>query len=194
MLEYHYDSITCTQKKGFDNLIAYCTEVAVQIALCENNEQAKDLYLAIYSAPETLHYAKDWTAEKNIELLGGSLPAWDYEKFRTLKNICCCIERSALTEPCTEKYDLEEKIALTLSSLMKLYNIPKPERERAIKEILSLDYISLGKKFYTGLTRYVNVKYKKMLDDAVFVISQPRINFSEIWEATRFCSPLLWGG
>ena len=50
------------------------------------------------------------------------------------------IERSALAEPCTESYTLEDKIWLTLTCLLKIYDFEKEERERVISKILATDY------------------------------------------------------
>ena len=167
MLEFHLDKIKKSQSDGDDNLMSYCSEIVMQIALCEHNEYARDLYLAIYSGEETLSYVKDWTAKKNHDILGKYLPDWDYDKFRLFENISCCIERSALTELCNGKYTLEQKIELILDSLMKLYDIEKAEREKVISKVLKLDYVAIGEELFKNLTEFVNNKYKKMLDDAI---------------------------
>ena len=46
--EFHTKCINKVSKEH-DDLFSYCWEISSQIMLCEENEQAKDLYLAIYS-------------------------------------------------------------------------------------------------------------------------------------------------
>ena len=99
---FHTKCIDKVEKEN-DDLFSYCWEVVAQIMLCEENEQAKDIYLAIYSYPLTLQYVKEWTAEKNQRILGDRLKDWTYERFRRVENVTCCIERSALREKVIKK-------------------------------------------------------------------------------------------
>lgn len=165
LVSFHSQSILNVREQGYSDLLAYCWEITAQIVMCEDNPQAKDLYLAIYTQPMTLAYVKDWTAEKNIKILGSRLPDWTEERFRMVENVTCCIERSALTEPCTESYTLEDKIALTLDSLLKIYDVSKEEREETIREVLRTDYHKAGHDIFIGLTEYAEQHNQKALDD-----------------------------
>lgn len=164
--EFHTKCINKVSKEH-DDLFSYCWEIAAQIMLCEENEQAKDLYLAIYSYPMTLHYVKDWTAEKNKKILGERLSDWTLERFRRVENVTCCIERSALTEPCTENYTIEDKIRLILTCLLKIYDISFEEREKVINEILKTDYHKMGHDLLKQLTKYVEKQNKQALNEAI---------------------------
>lgn len=165
--QFHTKSIDKIFKKEKNDLYSYCWEVTAQIVLCEENEQAKDIYLAIYSHPLTLQYVKDWTAEKNQKILGERLSDWTYERFRRVENVTCCIERSALTESCTESYTIEEKIRLILTCLLKIYDIGYEEREKVIKEILETDYRKMGHDLLKQLTKYVENQNKQALNEAI---------------------------
>ena len=129
-------------------------------------ENAKDIYLAIYSYPLTLNYVKEWTAEKNQRILGDRLKDWTYERFRRVENVTCCIERSALTEPCTDIYTIEDKIRLILTCLLKIYDINLEEREKVIKKILDIDYHKMGHDLLKQLTKYVENQNKQALENA----------------------------
>lgn len=164
--EFHTKCINKVSKEH-DDLFSYCWEISSQIMLCEENEQAKDLYLAIYSYPMTLYYVKDWTAEKNKKILGERLSDWTLERFRRVENVTCCIERSALTEPCTENYTIEDKIRLILTCLLKIYDISFEEREKVINEILKTDYHKMGHDLLKQLTKYVEKQNKQALNEAI---------------------------
>lgn len=140
IMSYHTKFIEYNKSKKEKNLYTYCLEIIVQIALCEEKENIRDIYYSMYSEPLTMAYLKDWTAEKNLCILGSYLPDWDLKRFRRAANVTCCIERSALAEPCSEDYTLEDKIWLTLTCLLKIYDFEKEERERVIAEILATDY------------------------------------------------------
>ena len=70
-------------------------------------------------------------------------------------NVTCCIERSALAEPCTEDYTLEDKIHLTLTCLLKIYDFDKEQREKVISEILSTDYQKIKTEMLKQLDEFL---------------------------------------
>lgn len=156
----------CIKKisKDKDWLYTYCWEVTAQIVLCEQNPIIKDLYLAIYSLPMTSEFVKNWTAQKNIEVLGEYLEDWDFNRFRRAETVTCCVERSALAEPCTEDYTLEDKIKLTLTCLLKIYDIEKEKRERVINEILQTDYKKMGSSLNKQLVKFIEKTNEERLE------------------------------
>lgn len=139
LMDYHLDIIEETVKETEDNLFSYTTEIAIQIALCETNKKAWDLYHAAYSHPETLAYIKDWCARKSYELLGDRTPLLHESDYRKIENITCGIEFAALMTPCDRYFSLEDKIRLSLDTMMKAYDIPETDRKKVIEKVLSLD-------------------------------------------------------
>lgn len=155
IMSYHTKFILYNKDNGKDDLFTYCIEIVVQIALCEERENIRDIYYSMYSEPLTMAYLKDWTAEKNLGILGKYLPEWDLKRFRRAANVTCCIERSALAEPCTEDYTLEDKIRLTLTCLLKIYDFGKAEREKVISEILATDYPKIKNEMLKQLDEFL---------------------------------------
>ena len=166
--QFHEKCLKNISKKGYDDLFTYCWEVTAQITLCDEFENMKDLYFAMYSHPMTLNYIKDWTAEKNLKILGDRLSDWDINRFRRAEIVNCCIERSALTEPCTDDYSLEDKIRLILTCILKIYDIDKVSREKTINDILSTDYKKTGKELYKQLSKYVENYNQKAIENSKF--------------------------
>ena len=109
----------------------------------------------MYSEPLTMAYLKDWTAEKNLDILGKYLPEWDLKRFRKTANVTCCIERSALAEVCSEDYTLEDKIRLTLTCLLKIYDFSKEDREKVIDRILKTDYQKIKTEMLKQLDEFI---------------------------------------
>lgn len=155
IMSYHRKFIEYTKSENKENIYTYCLEIVVQIALCEERENIRDIYYSMYSDPLTMAYLKDWTAEKNLDILGRYLPEWDIKRFRQTANVTCCIERSALAETCTEEYTLEDKIRLTLTCLLKIYDFPKDDREKVISEILNTDYHKIKVRMLAELDKYL---------------------------------------
>lgn len=167
VLEFHMKCINRVRGDGYDDLLAYCWEVVAQIVICEDYEKMRELYLQIYTHPLTMSRVKDWTADKNYQLLHRHLPEWTPQRFRIFENVACCIERSALTEPCTEEYPLETKVIITLDSLLKLYDVEKPAREKLIKQILDLNYHEVGRALHKEFIDFVEKANQKALERAL---------------------------
>jgi AcrR family transcriptional regulator len=155
IMNYHKKFIEYNKSKGAENLYTYCLEIVVQTALCEERENIRDIYYSMYSEPLTMAFLKDWTAEKNLDILGSYLPDWDLTRFRRATNVTCCIERSALSEPCTEDYTLEDKIWLTLTCLLKIYDFEKEDRETVISQILATDYHKIKNEMLKQLDEFL---------------------------------------
>ena len=148
LMDFHLDLIDASQEKSNDALFSYALEIAVQIALCETDDKAYDLYYAAYSHPATFDYIKDWAAKKNYHLLRDRLPDWSEEDFRTVENITGGIELAAFTAPKNRYFSLQDKISLFLDSMMKIYNIPESDRKQTISRVLSLDCEKLAVEMF----------------------------------------------
>ncbi len=159
MMDFHLNIIEETHEKTDDSMLSCAMEVAIQIALCENNDKAWDLYHSSYTHPNTLELIKDWTAKKNYHLVGDRLPDMTEADFRIMENVCTSIELSALTTPCDRYYTLEDKITLTLDSIMKIYEIPKEERKSIIEKVLANDLTAMGKKVFDDFVSRLNNDY-----------------------------------
>ncbi len=148
LMDFHNEVIEAIHESTEDVLLAYCMEVAVQIALCETDEKAWDLYHAAYSLPGTLELIKKWSARKNYSLMKKRLPDWTKDDFRRVENVASIIEYSAFTSPCHEDFSLSDKISLILESLLKLYDVSKREREVVLEKVQAMDCRTYGTELF----------------------------------------------
>ena len=148
LMDYHLDIIEEMAEKTGDTLFAFAAEIAIQIALCETNKKAWDLYHAAYTHPETLSYIKDWGARKNYELLSEKTPHLHEADYRKIENITSGIELAALLAPCDRHFTLEDKIKLTPDIMMKAYDISETDRTQAIEKVLALDYERIAAELF----------------------------------------------
>lgn len=158
LMDYHSDIIEDTQENTEDELFSYAMEIAVQIALCENDRKAWDIYYSAYSHPQTFSFIKDWAAQKNYMLLKDRLPHWSESDFRHIENATSGIELAALMSPCNRYYSLEDKIVLTLDSMLKIYEVAKSERDATIEKIKGFDYEKAGKELFEKFVSRLNTE------------------------------------
>ena len=130
----------------------------MQIALCENDRKAWDIYYSAYSHPVTFGFIKDWAAKKNYMLLKDRLPDWTESDFRNVENVTSGIELAALMSPCDRYYALEDKIVLTVDAMMKIYDIHKEERERVVEKIKKLDCEKIGNELFEKFVNRLKIK------------------------------------
>ncbi|MBQ2967452.1 MAG: helix-turn-helix transcriptional regulator [Clostridia bacterium] len=147
LMDYHLDIIEAATEQKQDNLFAYATEITMQIALCETNKMAWDLYHAAYTHPTTFAYIKDWASKKAHHLLC-DITNLQESDFKNLEHITSGIELAALLTACDRYFTLEDKIRLTLDSMMKIYDIPAPLREETIEKVLATDYEQLAQDMF----------------------------------------------
>lgn len=152
MMDFHLGVIEATEEKSGDNLFSYAVEIAMQIALCENNKKAWDLYYAQYSHPETLLYIKEWAAKKNYQLLKEYTPNLDEPAYRNIENFTSGMEFSALASPCDRYFTLEDKVRLTLDLMMKAYDIDEEKRKQTIEKVIDLDYEKIAEEMFEKFT------------------------------------------
>jgi len=148
LMDFHLDIIDDSQEKLNDSLFSYAMEIAVQIALCETDDRAYDLYYAAYSHPATFDDIKDWAAKKNYHLLKERLLDWSEEDFRRVENVTGGIELAAFTAPKNRYFTLNDKISLFLDSMMKIYDIPESDRKQTIQKVVSLDCEKIAKEMF----------------------------------------------
>ncbi len=148
LMDFHGDIIDEIYEKVQDNLFSFAMEITAQISLCAQNETLWDLYYSAYAHPATFTTIKDWAARKNYNLLKEFVPDWTESKFREIENVVSCIEFSAFTTPTNKFYTIENKISVVLDSIMKIYNIPKEDRERTISTVLGTNYMTIGREMF----------------------------------------------
>ncbi len=148
LMDFHLDIIEGSAEETNDNLYAFALEVAVQIALCENDPKAWDLYFSAYSHPATFDYIKDWGARKNFHLLQSRFPGKTEEEFRQIENIVSGIELAAFTTPTDRYFTLNDKISLFLDSMLKIYEIPGEERRKTIEKVVALECEKIAEEMF----------------------------------------------
>jgi len=148
IMDFHATMLEHIQQTDGDNLFAYAMEITAQIALCENNQNAWDLYFSSYNYPQTYEVIKLWAAEKNYNLFRDRLPEWTEHDFKAVEEVASGIELAALKSVCDRSFTLEKKISLFLDSLLMLYKVSEDERKRVIEKVLALDYAETGRKMF----------------------------------------------
>ena len=149
LTEFHGGIIDNSLDNTKDILYSYAAEIAIQIALCETDRKAWDLYYSAYSQFKTFELIKNWAAKEHSILFADRLPDWKESDFLEKEHIASGIELAVFYAPCDRYFTLGKKISLTLDSMMRMYDVSEEERKQTIEKILKLDCVKIGKEMFT---------------------------------------------
>ena len=135
------------------------------MAICEENEIAKDLYTSVYKHPMSLKLIRESDTEKAKSIFAEYCPSWTDEDFALTENAISGIEYASLMRENAEGVPLDKRIAKTLNVVMKAYNVPENMREQKIQKGLSIDYRRVGRQFIAGFTEYVETANQRALEE-----------------------------
>lgn len=156
LTEFHGGIIDNGFTQTNDVLFSYAAEIAIQIALCETDRKAWDLYYSAYSQFKTFELIKNWAAKEHAHLFAQRLPDWKESDFLEKEHIASGIELAVFYAPCDRYFTLERKIALTLDSMLRLYDVSEEERKQTEEKILKLDCIKLGAEMFAKFVDKLN--------------------------------------
>lgn len=164
--DYHLLVMETEIDEGRTSLLAYLLELTSMMAICDENEVAKDLYTSIYKNPMTLGMMRKADSEKAKHIFTEYCPDWTDEDFILTENAVSGIEYASIMKENAEAFSLDKRIVKTLRMVMKAYNVPADIREQKIQKVLSIDYRKIGRQFVKGFTEYVEMINERALNEA----------------------------
>lgn len=166
LCDYHLIVMETEIDEGRTSLLAYLLELTSMMAICEENEVAKDLYTSVYRHPMTLKLIRESDTKKIKSIFAEYCPGWEDEDFALTENAVSGIEYASLMKENAEDIPLDRRVTKTLRVVMKAYNVPEEIREQKIQKVLRLDYRRIGRRFIAGFANYVEEINEKALKEA----------------------------
>lgn len=166
LCDYHLIVMENEIDEGRTSLLAYLLELTSMMAICDENEVAKDLYASVYRKPMSLKLIRQADTQKIKTVFAEYCPDWTDEDFVLTENAVSGIEYASLMKENAEDIPLDKRIVKTLNMVMKAYNVPEDVRDLKIRKVLNLDYRRIGRQFIEGFTEYVETINNKALQEA----------------------------
>ena len=166
LCDYHFQVMESKIDDGRTSLMAYLLELTSMMAICEDNDVAKDLYTSVYKSPMALSLIRKADTQKATHVFAAFCPEWTQDDFILAENIVSGIEYASLMPENAEYIPLEERICRTLDAVLRVYRVPREIRQEKIQKILSIDYRRIGQQFIEGFTEYVERVKQQALDQA----------------------------
>lgn len=159
MMEEHTD-------EGKSSLLSYCLELSTMMAISEESEIMRDLYLSAYTHPMTIECIRANDTEKIAKVFSPFCPSWSADQFMQAESIISGIEYSALMVT-KHSPSLDDRVAITLDAIMKIFGVPDQMRALKIQKILAMDYRAIGRKLLDSFIKYADQTTENAIEEKI---------------------------
>lgn len=139
---------------GESLLMAVCLELTAMAAICEENEIAKDFYLAAYTHPMTLEIIRKNDAQRAKLVFGEYCQDWTDTQFTEAETLISGIEYATMMTT-RESAPLDVRIAGALNNIMLVYQVPEALRRKKIQRVLDMEYTVVGQQMLKDFIAYI---------------------------------------
>lgn len=122
-----------------DKVLWYAFDTAVEYTVTEASESLRDLYLAVYSLPETSELIYKMMAPKLQMIFHDFIPSYEEKDFYELDVASAGIVRGYIAKKCDMYFTLATKIRKSIEATLRLFLVPEERIQRTIDIVLSLD-------------------------------------------------------
>ena len=164
MIDYQWKEMENAADEGKSSLLAYCLELTTLVAINEEIPQMNEFLVESYSHPTTLDLIRANDVEKIKQVFAEYTEGWDDERFTEIEAIISGIEYATIMKT-EHSATLERRIEGALNSIMLLMGVPEETRQKKIKKVLSMDYLTIGRKVYEDFKQYVTETNENALDE-----------------------------
>ncbi|MBQ8494127.1 MAG: TetR/AcrR family transcriptional regulator [Clostridia bacterium] len=151
-------------QEGYSSVMAICLELMAMASMCEEDEIAKDLYIASYTSPLTLDIIRKNDAERSKEVFKDYCPDWTDENFAEAEVLVSGIEYATLMTT-DSGVSLETRIAGALNNILTIFNVPEEMRKMKIGKVLAMDYRAIGRRVLREFRKFVEDSNDHLLDE-----------------------------
>ena len=165
LCEYQWKMMEEEAQDGISSVLAICLELAVMVAVCEQDPIAKDFYLATYSSPLCLEIIRRNDGERNKKVFAEYRPDWTDEQFAEAEILVSGIEYATLMTA-GDPVSLEMRISGAMNNILGIYGVPEEIRSRKLRKVFALDYRTISKRIMGELKNYIKETNEHALEAA----------------------------
>lgn len=168
LADYQWGVFQKAVDDGETPITALCFELTAMVAMCEDDEVAKDLYISAYTKPLALSIVRKTDEKRARTVFAEYCPDWTDEQWAQAEMLVSGLEYSVLniTPECPS---LPMRIAGAMNSILMIYGVPEERRKMKIEKALSMDYRKYGQHILNDFKAYVTDTIEKEFDSFVQV-------------------------
>lgn len=169
LTEFMFDNQFSIARTMFDKQInpvfIYALETSIQMAITELNEHIGEIYVYVYTVPETAEYIIQKTSTELYKIFGSYMPDCEESDFYEMDIGTAGIMRNYMAKKCDKYFTLEKKIERFLSLSLRVYNVPQDEIKIIISRILEMDICSMANDVMQKLFKGLEMKFNFTLTE-----------------------------
>lgn len=146
-------------------VMLYAVETAIQLALAEINENIKDIYVQVYTQPDTVAMIQEKMTKELHKLFGPYMPDCSQSDFYELEIGTSAIMRGFMAHPCDMYFTLERKIERFLSINMSIFKVPESEQQEVFEYMSKLDIRDIAMQVMHELFEALAMKFDFKLSE-----------------------------
>lgn len=154
LCDYQQEMMEIEAQEGVSSVLSVCLELTTMAAMCEDNEIAKDFYLATYTSPLCLQIIRRNDAQRNKRVFQEFCPDWTDEQFAEAEIIVSGIEYATLMTA-GEPVSLESRIAGALNNILTVFQVPEEIRKVKIRKVMAIDYHKIGQRVLRDFKKFI---------------------------------------
>ena len=154
LCDFQWGQVRIHHDEGESLLMSVCLELTAMAAVCEENESAKDFYLAAYTHPMTLGIIRKNDAQRAKLVFGEYCQDWTQTQFTEAETLISGIEYATMMTT-TESAPIDVRIAGALNIIMLIYQVPEEIRKKKIRRVLDMEYTAIGRKMLEDFIAYL---------------------------------------
>lgn len=143
LCKYQWKLMEDEAKDGHSSVMALCLELLTIASACEQDEVAKDFFLASYRSELCMELIRKNDKERAQKVFGQYCSDWTEEYFSEAEALVSGIEYATLLTTASSA-PLEVRVEGALNTILSIYNVPEEVREQKVKRVLAMDYRALG--------------------------------------------------
>ena len=140
-------------------VMLYAVETAIQLALAEINENIRDIYVQVYTQPDTVAMIQEKMTKELHKLFGPYMPDCSQSDFYELEIGTSAIMRGFMAHPCDMYFTLERKIERFLSINMSIFKVPESEQQEVLGYMSRLDIRDIAMQVMHELFEALAMKF-----------------------------------
>lgn len=156
LCDFQWEQVRIHHDEGESLMMSVCLELTAMAAICEENEIARDFYLAAYTHPMTLEIIRKNDAQRAKLVFGEYCGDWNDTQYAEAEILISGIEYATLMTT-GESTPVDVRIAGALNNIMQIYQVPEDIRRKKINKVLALEYAFIGRRMLADFIDFVEM-------------------------------------
>ena len=154
LCDFQWTQVRRCLDDGESLLMAVCLELTAMTAICEENEIAKDFYIAAYMHPMTLEIIRRNDSKRAQVVFEEYCRDWTKQQYSEAETLVSGIEYATLMTT-TDSAPIDVRIAGALNNILWIYGVSESLREKSINQVLEKDCVAIGQQMLERFVAFI---------------------------------------